>query len=49
MAQDNETLLYYNPTSTVSDSPKVVVKKGEVRRVIERVHELIGHLGQKRT
>ena len=49
MATDNETLMYCNQASSVSDAPKVVVKKGEVRRVIERVHELIGHLGQKRT
>ncbi|CAB3402557.1 unnamed protein product [Caenorhabditis bovis] len=49
MADDNETLLYYNPTSPVHDQPKVVVKKGEVRKVLERIHELIGHLGQKRT
>ncbi|WKY01241.1 hypothetical protein Q1695_015329 [Nippostrongylus brasiliensis] len=49
LADDNETLLYYNPSSSVNDQPKVVVKKGEVRRVIERIHELIGHLGQKRT
>ncbi|EYC21012.1 hypothetical protein Y032_0020g181 [Ancylostoma ceylanicum] len=49
LADDNETLLYYNPSSSVNDQPKVVVKKGEVRRVIERIHDLIGHLGQKRT
>ncbi|CAJ0942419.1 unnamed protein product, partial [Mesorhabditis belari] len=45
---DNETLLYYNPNNT-TEEPKVVVKKGEVKRVIERIHELIGHLGMKRT
>lgn len=49
LADDNETLLYYNPSSSVNDQPKVVVKRGEVRRVIERIHDLIGHLGQKRT
>ncbi|PAV88561.1 hypothetical protein WR25_21850 [Diploscapter pachys] len=49
LADDNETLLYFNPHSTVYDHPKVVVKKGEVRKVLERIHELIGHLGQKRT
>ncbi|CAI4229107.1 unnamed protein product [Auanema sp. JU1783] len=49
LAEDSETLLYYNPTSSVNDQAKVVVKKGEVRRVLERIHELIGHLGQKRT
>ncbi|CAL2037198.1 hypothetical protein CAEBREN_07129 [Caenorhabditis brenneri] len=49
MADDNETLLYYNPENAVNAVPKVVVKKGEVRKVLERVHELIGHLGQKRT
>ncbi|RCN48009.1 hypothetical protein ANCCAN_05948 [Ancylostoma caninum] len=49
LADDNETLLYYNPSSSVNDQPKVVVKKGEVHRVIERIHDLIGHLGQKRT
>ncbi|CAJ0581069.1 unnamed protein product, partial [Mesorhabditis spiculigera] len=45
---DNETLLYYNQNNT-SDEPKIVVKKGEVKRIIERIHELIGHLGMKRT
>ncbi|CAI5445407.1 unnamed protein product [Caenorhabditis angaria] len=49
VADDNETLLYYNPTSPVNDQPKVVVKRGEVRKALERIHELIGHLGQKRT
>lgn len=49
MADDGETLLYYNPDNQQNAIPKVVVKKGEVRRVLERVHELIGHLGQKRT
>uniref|UniRef100_A0A1I7T3F6 Integrase_H2C2 domain-containing protein n=1 Tax=Caenorhabditis tropicalis TaxID=1561998 RepID=A0A1I7T3F6_9PELO len=49
MADDNETLLYYNSENAVNAVPKVVVKKGEVRKVLERVHELIGHLGQKRT
>ncbi|CAO4370105.1 unnamed protein product [Caenorhabditis nigoni] len=49
MADDGETLLYYNPENNSRAMPKVVVKKGEVRKVLERIHELIGHLGQKRT
>ncbi|CCD61613.1 Integrase zinc-binding domain-containing protein [Caenorhabditis elegans] len=49
MADDRETLLYYNPEKSANTIPKVVVKKGEVQKVLERIHELIGHLGQKRT
>ncbi|CAD6188375.1 unnamed protein product [Caenorhabditis auriculariae] len=49
LGEDQETLFYCNRTSAINDQPKIVVKKGEVRKVLERVHELIGHLGQKRT
>uniref|UniRef100_A0A8R1EIN7 Uncharacterized protein n=1 Tax=Caenorhabditis japonica TaxID=281687 RepID=A0A8R1EIN7_CAEJA len=49
MADDGDTLLYFNPENAQHNPcPRVVVKKGEVRKVLERVHEIIGHLGQKR-
>lgn len=46
---DGETLLYYNDRSGSNETPRFVVKKGEVRSILQRVHEMIGHLGMKRT
>ncbi len=48
--EDDETLLYYNPQSAFADNtPKIVVRRGEARAIIARIHEMIGHLGMKRT
>ncbi|GMS87195.1 hypothetical protein PENTCL1PPCAC_9370 [Pristionchus entomophagus] len=46
MHEDQMTLLYGSETA---ENPKFVVRKGEAKYVIERVHILIGHVGTKRT
>ncbi|GMR41200.1 hypothetical protein PMAYCL1PPCAC_11395 [Pristionchus mayeri] len=48
MHADDMTLMYKGNEDRV-EHPKFVIKKGEVRGMIERVHTLIGHVGTKRT
>ena len=44
---DDETLVYINQNGP--QKPRFVVKVGEPASIIGRVHEMIGHLGTKRT
>ncbi|GMT17484.1 hypothetical protein PFISCL1PPCAC_8781, partial [Pristionchus fissidentatus] len=48
MNEDGMTLMYGGENVHV-DQPKYVIRKGEVKDVVERVHTLIGHVGTKRT
>uniref|UniRef100_A0A8R1YNW8 Integrase_H2C2 domain-containing protein n=1 Tax=Pristionchus pacificus TaxID=54126 RepID=A0A8R1YNW8_PRIPA len=48
MHEDRMTLMYGGENTHV-ELPKFVIKKGEVEKMIDRVHSLIGHVGTKRT